>query len=113
VWAAVGLGNPGRKYSRTRHNVGFLFIKAFALSLGIKLRKRRHLSKLILADHHQEQILLAIPQTFMNASGQAVARLIENYHVTPEHTLVVYDDLICRSARSEFAKRAVRVHTKG
>jgi PTH1 family peptidyl-tRNA hydrolase len=92
VWAVVGLGNPGLKYSRTRHNVGFLFVKGLARSWGTKLRKRRHLSKLILADHHQGQILLAAPQTFMNASGQAVVRLLENYQVRPEHTLIVYDD---------------------
>jgi PTH1 family peptidyl-tRNA hydrolase len=92
VWAVVGLGNPGLKYSRTRHNVGFLFVKGLARTWGTKLRKRRHLSKLILADHLQERILLAIPQTFMNASGQAVDLLLKNYQIKPEHTLIVYDD---------------------
>ncbi|NOR14208.1 MAG: aminoacyl-tRNA hydrolase [Candidatus Aminicenantes bacterium] len=92
MWAVVGLGNPGLKYSRTRHNVGFLFVKGLAQNWGTKLRKRRHLSKLILADHHRERILLAIPQTFMNASGLAVDRLLENYQVKPAHTLIVYDD---------------------
>ncbi len=88
----VGLGNPGLKYSHTRHNVGFLFVKSLAQDLGTKLRKRRHLSKVILADHPQDRILLAMPQTFMNASGQAVALLLQNYHIEPAHTLIVYDD---------------------
>jgi PTH1 family peptidyl-tRNA hydrolase len=92
VWAVVGLGNPGLKYVHTRHNVGFLFVKALAKDWGTKLRKRRHLSKLILVDNRPDPILLAIPQTFMNASGQAAALLLENYHIRPENTVIVFDD---------------------
>lgn len=92
MWAVVGLGNPGLKYARTRHNAGVLFVRALARAWGTKLRKRRHLSKLILAEHRQESVLLAIPQTYMNASGQAVARLLANYHVKPENALIVFDD---------------------
>ena len=92
MWVIVGLGNPGLKYTGTRHNAGFLLVKSLARKWGTKLRKRRHLSKLILAEPGPESVLLATPQTFMNSSGRAVERLLENYHVKPENTVIVFDD---------------------
>ncbi|MFC2167165.1 aminoacyl-tRNA hydrolase [Acidobacteriota bacterium] len=93
MWAVIGLGNPGRQYLRTRHNVGFLFVKRVAKSWEIKLRKRSCLSKIALTEHMGEKILLVLPQTYMNNSGQAVKCVLESRGITLDHLLVVYDDL--------------------
>ena len=93
MWAIIGLGNPGRRYLHTRHNVGFFFVKRVAKSWGVKLRKRSCLSKIILTEQHGEKILLALPQTYMNKSGRAVKCVLESRGISPDHLLVVYDDL--------------------
>ena len=93
MWAVVGLGNPGRRYSQTRHNVGFSFVKRVARSWGVKLKKKSCLSKTILVDRQREKILLALPQTHMNKSGLAVNRIVTERGVEPEKLLVIYDDL--------------------
>jgi PTH1 family peptidyl-tRNA hydrolase len=93
LWAIIGLGNPGRRYLQTRHNVGFYFVKRVAKSWGIKLRKRSCLSKTVLTEQHGEKVLLVLPQTYMNNSGLAVKCVLESREVTSDHLLVVYDDL--------------------
>lgn len=93
MWAVIGLGNPGRQHLRTRHNVGFFFVKRVAKKWGVKLRKRSCRSKIVLTEQHGEQILLVLPQTYMNNSGLAVKCVLESREVAPDHLLVVYDDL--------------------
>lgn len=93
MWALVGLGNPGRRYIRTRHNVGFLFVKRVAKDWGIKLRKRVCFSKAASMEKDGEAVFLALPQTYMNRSGQALKCLLDSKGVVPECLLVVYDDL--------------------
>ncbi len=92
MWAVVGLGNPGRKYSRTRHNVGFDFLKGVAKLRSIRVRKRRYLSKLAEADFPGVRVLLVMPQTFMNSSGLAAKALNEKAGVRPDHMIVIFDD---------------------
>jgi len=89
----VGLGNPGRHYSKTRHNAGFLFVRSLAESWKIRLRKRRHLSKTCVIERDSEKVLLALPQTYMNRSGLAVKSIVEKGGVKPERIIVIYDDL--------------------
>lgn len=93
MWAVVGLGNPGREYSETRHNVGFIFIRKLAKEWKTKLRKRIFLSKAAVVNRGDEQVLLAMPQTYMNNSGLAVKSMIEGSWVRPDHLIVIYDDL--------------------
>jgi PTH1 family peptidyl-tRNA hydrolase len=93
LWAVVGLGNPGRRYSGTRHNVGFTFIKKTAREWKVKLRKKIFLSKAGEVKRKEEHILLALPQTYMNKSGLTVKKIMEGRDITPEHLVVVYDDL--------------------
>ncbi len=89
----VGLGNPGRKYAANRHNVGFRCVERLAAAHGLQFRKRQKKAKVILSTIRGYAIALALPQTFMNKSGHAVARLAHYYRVSLDHILIVYDDL--------------------
>jgi PTH1 family peptidyl-tRNA hydrolase len=93
LWAVVGLGNPGRRYSGTRHNVGFTFVRRVAKAWETRLRKRRFSSKMAEVEKENERIMLVLPQTYMNNSGVAVRRIMEGRNIRPEQLLVVYDDL--------------------
>ncbi|HWE61494.1 MAG TPA: aminoacyl-tRNA hydrolase [Chloroflexota bacterium] len=89
----VGLGNPGRKYARTRHNIGFMVVDTMASALAAtSWRDERH-ALVARASVDGEVLLLARPQTFMNNSGIAVRELAGYYRVEPSEILVVSDDL--------------------
>ncbi len=92
MWAVVGLGNPGREYTRNRHNVGFEFIKRLARRWDTRVRKRSHLSKLIRVDRPEGKVLLVMPQTFMNSSGRAARSLVDQGGLHVGRMVVVYDD---------------------
>ncbi len=88
----VGLGNPGRKYESTRHNIGFLVIDRLASSYGADLaghlRWRAHVAKIA-----GKGAIMIKPQTFMNESGQSVGAVLRFYKWQAEQVLVVYDDV--------------------
>lgn len=88
----VGLGNPGRRYSATLHNAGFLAVDRLAQELGVRLAGRGEIEYGI-GDAEGEVVLLAKPQTFMNRSGTAVAPLYRSYADSPEELVVIHDDL--------------------
>lgn len=106
MWAVVGLGNPGRRYSGTRHNVGFTFVRRVAKEWETRLRKRRFSSKMAEVEKENERIMLVLPQTYMNNSGVAVKRMMEGRNIRPEQLLVVYDDL-------DIPLGEIRIRSKG
>ncbi len=89
----VGLGNPGRKFELTRHNVGFEIIDLFHREICAGKPKRQNLSLVAEGRLENADLILAKPQTFMNSSGVAVAALMSEYDVQLEDLCVVYDDL--------------------
>jgi peptidyl-tRNA hydrolase, PTH1 family len=92
----VGLGNPGPKYSMSRHNVGFMLIDAIALNLGVRFKDEKDslVSKIQIEINGEKQdVLLVKPQTFMNLSGQAVQALMSFYKISPEKLLVAHDEV--------------------
>ena len=89
----VGLGNPGREYSGTRHNVGFAVLGELARKHGINFDKRCCHSRAGEGRIGEQQVVLAKPQTYMNLSGDAVAALVRKYKVKPADILVIQDDL--------------------
>ncbi len=93
VYLIVGLGNPGRDYRLTRHNIGFMAIDALAASLGCKLTKVQFKAIVGSAQLGNRKIILAKPQTFMNLSGQAVSSLMHFYRIPVDHLMVMNDDL--------------------
>jgi peptidyl-tRNA hydrolase, PTH1 family len=92
-WLVVGLGNPGPEYARTRHNVGFDVIDAFAEAHKIKIDKAKHRARYGLGNVDGIGVALAKPMTFMNASGQSVVPLLREFGLTAANLLVITDDL--------------------
>ena len=89
----VGLGNPGPRYARTRHNVGFWCIDRLAASHAIDVRRRHRTSLIGEGTIGDSRVVLAKPRTFVNLSGDAVRYLLARYRVSPEDVLVVCDDV--------------------
>ena len=89
----VGLGNPGKEYEKTRHNLGFRAIDLLAEKMGIKINKNKfdgeYGDKLV----NGEKIVLVKPQTYMNLSGDCVSQILSFYKVKPEDLIVIYDDI--------------------
>lgn len=102
----VGLGNPGREYENTRHNVGFAFIDKLAFDFGIKVDERKHkgfLGKGMLAG---EKVIVLKPQTYMNLSGESVRAAMDYYKLTPSDIIIVFDDISLEPGN-------IRIRTKG
>ncbi len=89
----VGLGNPGKEYENTRHNVGFMVVDELLKRLKIKDYKEESLSHVYRTRIVGREVVIAKPQTYMNNSGLAVINLLEENDIKPEEMLVVYDDL--------------------
>jgi PTH1 family peptidyl-tRNA hydrolase len=87
----VGLGNPGDKYERTRHNAGFWLVERFAATTGTPMRKDAKFQALV--GRHQSGTWLLLPQSFMNASGRPVQMLAAFFKIQPAEILVVHDEL--------------------
>ena len=102
----VGLGNPGSKYARTRHNAGFWVVDSLAESLGIEVKKRKFGSRLGQGELKDEKLILLKPQTYMNCSGQAVATAVGFYKLPLEDLLVAVDDMALEPGR-------IRLRAKG
>ncbi|HEX3152561.1 MAG TPA: aminoacyl-tRNA hydrolase [Gemmataceae bacterium] len=89
----VGLGNPGPKYSGTRHNIGFMVVDYLAAAPGVVAWRSRFESQIAQANDGAEQVLLLKPETFMNLSGRAVRAVIDFYRVKVADVLIVCDDI--------------------
>lgn len=89
----VGLGNPGKEYERTRHNAGFRTMDVIADQLHVEFNQKKFKSQCVLTRVNNEQVLLMKPQTFMNASGEAVGEAVRFYHLSAKDVLVIYDDM--------------------
>jgi peptidyl-tRNA hydrolase, PTH1 family len=92
----VGLGNPESEYADTRHNLGFACVRELARRLGVQVDRKRWQS---LVGHSEPGIWLMLPQTYMNLSGQPVAKALRDLGLTPQHVWVVHDELdlpLCR-----------------
>ena len=95
----VGLGNPGTRYSSTRHNVGFRFIDLMAKKSEIRLNDRRAKAVLGQGRIAGHEVVLAKPRTFMNNSGEGVEYLLARFGGRPSELLVVYDEMALPTGR--------------
>lgn len=89
----VGLGNPGAEYQNTRHNVGFITLGYLAEQLGVQFNKEKFFARVGEVNYHGEKLLLMLPQTFMNKSGQAVRAAMDFYKLDIADLLVIFDDM--------------------
>lgn len=89
----VGLGNPGSRYRLTRHNLGFMVVDALADRWRISVGGKRHEAELGTGEVASVRVVLAKPQTFMNASGESITKLRRLHRLDPSDILAIYDDL--------------------
>jgi PTH1 family peptidyl-tRNA hydrolase len=103
LWAVAGLGNPGRKYSGTRHNAGFLVINGIAEKYGIELKEKEAYiyGKGSIGD---AEVVLVEPLTFMNRSGLAVKKILDKFRIHPENLIVIHDDIDIETGRLKIKK---------
>jgi len=89
----IGLGNPGKEYAKTRHNVGFMVIDALAKNLGVDFKlNKKFQAEIAVIKNGKEEIVLAKPQTFMNLSGISTRAILDFYKIKPKDIIVIHDD---------------------
>lgn len=93
MYLIVGLGNPGKKYELTRHNIGFETIELLSKRLDIPVNKTKFKALIGEGRIGNEKVVLAKPQTFMNLSGESVVAMMNFYGIDAEHLIVIYDDI--------------------
>ncbi len=89
----VGLGNPGKEYERTRHNIGFMAVSAFARRYEMHFSGKRMQAEIATGRAEGLSLVVARPQTFMNSSGTSVSQLVHWYKVPTRRVLIVYDEV--------------------
>ncbi len=92
-WLVVFLGNPGPKYSGTRHNAGFLTADAVEKRFGVSINRSRFKALTASCEINGEKVLFMKPQTYMNLSGEAVGQAAAFYHLPTDHVLVISDEM--------------------
>jgi len=93
MYLMIGLGNPGSRYARTRHNIGFMVLEKIAAQWKISLTQKSFDALWNRGKINNVSVLLAMPQTYMNLSGKSVGRLMAYYKVDIDHVIVIHDDL--------------------
>ncbi len=89
----IGLGNPGKKYERTRHNAGFMAVDEISRLAGIDISQEKHHSLIGKGRIGASEAILAKPQTYMNESGMAVAALLQDAYLEADSLIVLHDEL--------------------
>jgi len=112
LWLIAGLGNPGSRYEKTRHNAGFLVIEELVERLQLEFKEKEDfkISKGSLGD---EKIILVEPLTFMNRSGVAVRKIMQKSNVSPERLIVIHDDLDLECGNLKIRKKGSSGGHKG
>ena len=112
MWLIAGLGNPGSRYEKTRHNMGFLVVEEFLRRQQLEFKEKEdyRISKGSLGD---EKIILLEPLTFMNRSGIAVRKIMQKSNVFPETLIVVHDDLDLETGSLKIRKKGSSGGHKG
>lgn len=93
MYIIVGLGNPGKQYDKTRHNVGFDVIDMLSGEYGISVTKAKHKALIGEGRVGNEKVILVKPQTYMNLSGETLIDIYNYYKVDLENIVVIYDDI--------------------
>ncbi len=102
----AGLGNPGREYAGTRHNVGFSAITELSDHYGIAVDTKKHKGLIGKGRIEGESVILVMPQTYMNLSGECLREVLAFYKLPPEELIVLCDDISLPVGK-------IRIRTKG
>ena len=102
----IGLGNPEKDYSGTRHNVGFDVINTLSEELKIPIDRSKHRAHLGMGARGNKKIILAKPTTYMNLSGECAREVLRFYKLTPQSVIIIYDDC-------DIALGSVRIRERG
>lgn len=105
-WLIIGLGNPGAKYDKTRHNIGFMALDLLEEEFGAKPFGNQKSATLTKATHNGMELIFVRPLTFMNLSGRAVNEVGSYYKIPPENIIVIADDVSMEVGR-------LRIRDKG
>lgn len=106
MYIIAGLGNPGKKYENTRHNIGFITLDFLAERHDIKINKIKHKALVGEGRISGQKVLLVKPQTYMNLSGESLREVMDYYKVDIEDMIVIYDDI-------DLPAGTVRIRKKG
>ena len=98
-WLIVGLGNPGREYEKTRHNVGFRCIDIIADQLNVKIDRLKYQGLYCQTTYKGSKLFLLKPQTYMNLSGRSVLQLSAYFNIPPQRIIVLFDDISLEPGR--------------
>ncbi|MBE7010771.1 MAG: aminoacyl-tRNA hydrolase [Ruminococcaceae bacterium] len=106
MYVILGIGNPGKQYENTKHNIGFISLDYLAASCGIQINKIKHKALIGEGRLAGEKVILVKPQTYVNLSGESLRMIMDFYKLTPEELIVIYDDVSLEQGR-------VRIRAKG
>ena len=106
MYLIVGLGNPGKEYENTRHNMGFKVLNKLSKKYNIPITKSKFNGKYGTGIIENEKVILLEPQTYMNLSGEAIKPMLDFYKVDYSNLLVIYDDIDVEPGK-------VKIRTKG
>jgi PTH1 family peptidyl-tRNA hydrolase len=113
MWLIIGLGNPGKGYRLTRHNVGFRVVDRLAREQGMQFKRRRGGAQVGEGRVGREKVILAKPLTYMNKSGAAVKKLVKALDIPLDHLVVVHDDLDLACGRMKIKEKGGHGGHKG
>ena len=105
MYIIAGLGNPGKKYEETRHNMGFMAVDFLAEKYDIKVNKIRFRALTGEGRIAGQKVLLLKPQNYMNLSGESIRLALEYYKVSPQELIVIYDDIDIQAGMIRIRKK--------
>ena len=105
MYIIAGLGNPGKKYENTRHNMGFLAVDLLAEKYDIRIDKIKFKALVGEGRIAGQKVLLVKPQTFMNLSGQSIVEIMNFYKEDVENLIVIYDDISLEPGKIRIRKK--------
>lgn len=106
MYVILGIGNPGKKYEGTRHNIGFIAMDYMESKYGIKINKIKHKALIGEGNIAGEKVVLVKPQTYVNLSGESLREVCSFYKIPPEKVIVIHDDVSLDVGK-------IRIRTKG
>lgn len=112
MWLIAGLGNPGSKYKKTRHNIGFIVVEELAEKYDLEFNERKDY-KICSGLIENSKVIFLEPLSFMNKSGTAVKRISDKFNITAQKIIVIHDDLDLETGRLKIRKKGSSGGHKG